>query len=99
KRRLSETNRKRWGLPSLVLIDGGKGQLDAAIKARDEAGCSNLPFIGLAKREEQLVIHKPLSNVSINTEILHKLGGYSAESKDFILINLPHSTNLVKLLQ
>ena len=38
KRRLGEKNRKLWGLPSLVLIDGGKGQLDAAIRARDEAG-------------------------------------------------------------
>ena len=39
KRRLSEKNVKAWGKPSLVLIDGGKGQLDAAINARDEQGC------------------------------------------------------------
>jgi excinuclease ABC subunit C len=38
KRRLSPKNIKSWGLPNLVLIDGGKGQLDAAIKARDEMG-------------------------------------------------------------
>ncbi len=49
---------KRW-LPNLVLIDGGKGQLDAAIRARDEAGQDKIPFIGLAKREEQIVIKKP----------------------------------------
>src|SRR5665213_2920841 len=36
KRRLSEKNRKAWGTPNLILIDGGKGQLDAAIQARDE---------------------------------------------------------------
>src|SRR5690606_7242984 len=57
-RRFSEKNRKQWGLPSLVLIDGGKGQLDAAIRARDTAGYSSIPFIGLAKREEQIVIKK-----------------------------------------
>ncbi len=98
-RRLSERNRKAWGLVDMVLIDGGKGQLDAAIRARDEADCSTIPFIGLAKREEQLVIHKSKSNVLLNTTILNKLGGFMSESEDFILVNLPKSTNLVKLLQ
>lgn len=99
KRRLSEKNSKAWGKPSLVLIDGGKGQLDAAIKARDEQGCDKLPFIGLAKREEQIVLAKGRSNVELNTQALHKLGGFSTETEDFILVNLPHRTNLVKLLQ
>ena len=99
KRRLSEKNRKAWGKPSLVLIDGGKGQLDAAIKARDEQGCETLPFIGLAKREEQIVIAKGRSNVTLNEQVLHKLGGFATESEDFILLNVPHSTNVVKLLQ
>ena len=99
KRRLSERNRKAWGVPSLVLIDGGKGQLDAAIQARDEQSCSQIPFIGLAKREEQIVIHKIKSGVTLNEQALHKLGGFASESDDFILVNLPHNTNLVKLLQ
>ncbi|HEX7632879.1 MAG TPA: excinuclease ABC subunit UvrC, partial [Candidatus Saccharimonadales bacterium] len=99
KRRLSEKNRKAWGVPSLVLIDGGKGQLDAAIQARDEQGCSKIPFIGLAKREEQIVIQKDKSNVTLDEKVLHELGGFATESDDFILVNLPHNTNLVKLLQ
>lgn len=99
KRRLSEKNIKAWGKPSLVLIDGGKGQLDAAIKARDERECSTLPFIGLAKREEQIVIAKDRSNVTLNSAMLHKLGGFMTETEDFILVNVPHNTNLVKLLQ
>lgn len=98
-RRLSERNRKLWGVPSLVLIDGGKGQLDAATRARNEAGCEKIPFIGLAKREEQIVIQNTQSNVTINTDIVHKLGGYLTETSDFTLINLPKNTNLVKLLQ
>ncbi|HSH55251.1 MAG TPA: excinuclease ABC subunit UvrC [Candidatus Limnocylindrales bacterium] len=109
-RRLSEKNVKAWGKPSLVLIDGGKGQLEAAIRARDEAqcadkdgeavpSCQDLPFIGLAKREEQIVIHKAQSNVSLNPEVLHTLRGFTSESEDFILVNLPHGTNVVKLLQ
>lgn len=99
RRRLSEKNRKAWGVPDLVLIDGGKGQLDAAIQARDECGCSRIPFIGLAKREEQIVIQKDKSGVSLNQEELHRLGGFMSESDDFILVNVPHNTNLVKLLQ
>lgn len=99
KRRLSDRNRKLWGLPDLVLIDGGKGQLDAALRARDEAQCGSTPFIGLAKREEQIVIHKTKSGVSLNAEVLQSLGGFASESEDFILVNVPHSTNLVKLLQ
>ncbi len=99
KRRLSEKNIKAWGLPSLVLIDGGKGQLDAALSARDERNQSKIPFIGLAKREEQIVLHKSKSLVNLNQEILHALGGFFSESEDYILINLPSNTNLVKLLQ
>lgn len=98
KRRLSERNVDRWGKPGLILIDGGKGQLDAALKARDDCG-QTMPFIGLAKREEQIVIDKVRSNVRLNSEFLQKLGGYTTESDRFILINLPHSTNLIKLLQ
>lgn len=97
-RRLSDKNRKAWSMPSLVLIDGGKGQLDAALRARDERACKT-PFIGLAKREEQIVIAKDRSNVRLNYEYLQSQGGFATESEDFILVNLPHNTNLVKLLQ
>lgn len=99
KRRFSDKNVKAWGKPNLVIIDGGKGQLDAAIKARDEMGHSKIPFIGLAKREEQIVIQKGTSNVALNAGALHKLGGFVTESKDFLLVNVPHNTNLIKLLQ
>ncbi len=99
KRRLSDKNRKAWGLPDLVLIDGGKGQLDAAIQARGEQDCATIPFIGLAKREEQIVIHNRSSNVTLNMLSIKQLGGFTTESEDFTLINLPQNTNLVKLLQ
>lgn len=43
-------------LPDLVLIDGGKGQLQAARDALAELGLSNLPVASLAKREEWLFV-------------------------------------------
>ncbi len=43
-------------LPDLMVIDGGKGQLSAAIAAAQAAGVSELPIIGLAKREEEVFL-------------------------------------------
>ena len=41
-------------LPDLVLIDGGRGQLAAALQAMEAAGVSDLPALALAKREEEV---------------------------------------------
>ena len=56
-RRLSERNLKHWGKPDLLLIDGGKAQLHAAIRARDERQMT-VPIISIAKREEEVVLHR-----------------------------------------
>lgn len=37
------------GMPDLVLIDGGKGQLSSALSAMDAAGAGSVPVISLAK--------------------------------------------------
>lgn len=41
--------------PDLIVIDGGKGQLSAALKSRDALGVT-IPMIGLAKREEDVFV-------------------------------------------
>ena len=41
--------------PDLVLIDGGAGQLSAALRALEALNISDVPVIGLAKRLEQVV--------------------------------------------
>jgi excinuclease ABC subunit C len=43
-------------LPDLLVIDGGKGQLSAALEAAAALGLSQLPMIGLAKREEEVFL-------------------------------------------
>jgi excinuclease ABC subunit C len=43
-------------LPDLVVIDGGKGQLHAAIAAAQALGLGHLPFISLAKKEEEIFL-------------------------------------------
>ncbi len=42
-------------LPDLIVIDGGKGQVNAALKAFADAGIQPPPLIGLAKREETII--------------------------------------------
>ena len=43
-------------LPDLILIDGGKGQLNVAKKILNELDLHNMPIIGLAKRLEEVFI-------------------------------------------
>jgi excinuclease ABC subunit C len=45
-----------WDLPDLVIIDGGKGQLGAAVGAMRELGVYQIPAVGLAKRFEELFV-------------------------------------------
>jgi excinuclease ABC subunit C len=44
-------------LPDLILIDGGKGQLNVACEELAKLGLSHIPIIGLAKENEE--IHRP----------------------------------------
>jgi len=62
QRRLSEKNIKAWGKPDLILIDGSKGQLEVAIKAVEESGLK-IPTISIAKREEEIIVHRTRSNI------------------------------------
>ena len=48
-RRVLEEGRE---FPDLILVDGGKGQLSAALDALEELGLSHLPIVSLAKKEE-----------------------------------------------
>jgi len=43
-------------LPDLVVIDGGKGQLGAALDAARALGQEALPIVSLAKREEEIFL-------------------------------------------
>lgn len=85
-----------WPKPDLLLIDGGKGQLGAAIAGLEERG-AHIPAIGLAKRLEEIVIHKEKSGVTLNPAAYPEMT--VAESDDFYLVLLPRDSHIVKLLQ
>ena len=44
------------GFPDLVLIDGGKGQLHAALKSIRDLGLDDLPCASLAKKNEEIYV-------------------------------------------
>ena len=105
QRRLSEKNMKAWGVPDLILIDGGKGQLDVALKAQEEYGLK-IPMVSIAKREEEVIVHRTRSNIDltfltpyINTP---SVGISVMTSGDYLVVNLhpgqmnasSHSKNL-----
>ena len=58
KRFSSETSTPdTWAIiPDLVLIDGGKGQLNAALSAMGEVGVASVPIASLAKENEEIFI-------------------------------------------
>lgn len=55
-------NHPEWPKPNLLIVDGGKGQVTAAQAAIPSAieGSLSIPVIGIAKREEELII--PVNN-------------------------------------
>jgi excinuclease ABC subunit C len=53
-RRLQEEQKE---MPSLILIDGGLGQLHAAAAALEELGLVTQPLASIAKREEIIYLH------------------------------------------
>lgn len=60
-------------LPQLVIIDGGKGQLSAAMESIDELGITGkLTLVGLAKNQEEIFFTKDRESIKLpwNSESL-----------------------------
>ncbi len=53
-RRYARLQSERAPLPDLVMVDGGLGQLNAALAALTTLGLTSLPVIGLAKQLEEI---------------------------------------------
>jgi len=55
-RYLTRRRDEQLPIPDLFLIDGGKGQLNAALEVAERLGFSGLEFASLAKREEEVFL-------------------------------------------
>jgi len=62
-RRYTRIRKGEGKLPDLLLIDGGKGQLNAVLEALEEVGVVDLPVVGVAKGPSRKpgweVLHRP----------------------------------------
>ncbi|MFW9949205.1 MAG: helix-hairpin-helix domain-containing protein, partial [Candidatus Thorarchaeota archaeon] len=56
KRRYSMILKNDFALPDLILVDGGKGQLNASYSVLKDLGIEGIPIIGLAKKFEEIFI-------------------------------------------
>lgn len=54
---------KNLELPDLILVDGGKGQLNAGVAVLKELGIDGIPIIGLAKRLEEIFVPEKKTSI------------------------------------
>ena len=74
-------------MPDLILIDGGKGQLNAALEVLREYGLDHLSIFGLAKQEEEIFVpdqEKPI-RLPRNSEGLHLVQRIRDEAHRFAI--------------
>ncbi len=74
-------------LPDLVLIDGGKGQLNTALSAMREMGAGSIPVASLAKENEEIFIPQEKEPVILpgNSSALQLLQRLRDEAHRFAL--------------
>jgi excinuclease ABC subunit C len=79
-------NHKEWGFPDLILIDGGKAQLNTALKAKNSK--SKAKVIALAKKENRLFIEgeeKPILLKKMPREIFNLILNLDHEAHRFAI--------------
>jgi excinuclease ABC subunit C len=90
KRRLkrSATSEGNWAvMPDLILIDGGKGQLNAALEAMKEIEAASIPVASLAKQNEDVFLpgaSKPV-DITKDSPALHLLQRARDEAHRFAI--------------
>lgn len=90
-------------LPSLVVIDGGKGQLSSALEVIRGLGLHDLPVIGLAKREEEIFTEGAKESILLDKDsaALHLIQRIRDEAHRFAITyhrKLRAKRNLVSVL-
>jgi excinuclease ABC subunit C len=82
------SQKNSWAIiPELILIDGGKGQLNAALEVRQELGIDSIPITSLAKENEDVFIPgKPEPvDISRDSPALHLLQRARDEAHRFAI--------------
>jgi len=86
-RRYSRLQKEEKPFPDLIIIDGGKGQLNAAVEALTELNINSIDIIGLAKKQEE--VYKPGNPspllISRRSDALHVLQRTRDEAHRFAI--------------
>jgi len=98
------TGEGTWAfIPDLVLIDGGRGQLNAALEVRQELGLNSIPMVSLAKENEEVFIagdSQPVCMVK-DSPALHVLQRARDEAHRFAISyhqKLRHKEGIISVL-
>ncbi len=86
-RRYGRLQKEEKQFADLVIIDGGRGQLNAALEALTELGITNLAIIGLAKKQEEIYFPNKKTPVLLSrrSRALHVLQAARNEAHRFAI--------------
>jgi excinuclease ABC subunit C len=92
---MAEVLRRRYGkaleesgtLPDLVMLDGGRGQLNVGLRVLEELGLDFVPIVSLAKREEEVYHPESLHPLALDpaSPALHTLQKIRDEAHRFAI--------------
>jgi excinuclease ABC subunit C len=87
RRRYERVKAEKLFSPDLIIIDGGKGQLNAASSTLEGLGFKRIPVIGIAKRFEHIYLKKRKEPVifSKNSATLHLIQRLRDEAHRFAI--------------
>ncbi|MCL0072692.1 excinuclease ABC subunit UvrC [Dehalococcoidia bacterium] len=86
-REKQETGASWTSIPDLVLIDGGRGHLNAALEVIRELGIESVPIAGIAKENEEIFLPQAAEPITLprNSQALYLLQRVRDESHRFAL--------------
>ncbi len=90
-RRLKHTD---WQYPDLIIVDGGKGQVSSAMEVLLKTN-TKIPLIGLAKREETIVLPE---NIQYQLSNIEAKSNKENINTNFTEISLPKNTKALHLI-
>lgn len=91
-RRFARAEEKNWTLPDLILIDGGQGQLNVALKVIEELDVEGITVVGIAKgpdrnagREKFFQSGRDIFTLPENDPLMHFLQRLRDEAHRFAI--------------
>ena len=87
KRETAELEESAWAIPDLVLIDGGRGHLNAALAVMQELGVDSISCASIAKENEEIFLPRVPAPVILpaNSAALYLLQRIRDEAHRFAL--------------